>query len=175
MHSRMMKCLRVVTVLSSLVALAGPAMGQQQRTKERFVGTWKLVLWESQRSNGEVIEPRMGRDTVGWIMYDTTGHMCVEIMRGDRPKFSSNDIGGGTPEEKKSAYEGYIAYCGTYKVNEEEGTVTHHVELSLFPNWIGTDQKRFFELSGDRLTLRTPPLLVAGDQVISRLVWERLK
>jgi hypothetical protein len=45
----------------------------------------------------------------------------------------------------------------------------------MYPNWIGTDQKRFFEFSGDRLTLKTPPFQQAGDQQILILVWERLK
>ncbi|MHA2204100.1 MAG: lipocalin-like domain-containing protein, partial [Candidatus Hodarchaeales archaeon] len=39
-----------------------------------------------------------------------------------------------TLEEIKSAYEGFIAYFGTYEINNKEGTVTHHWEGSLFPN-----------------------------------------
>jgi len=171
-----MKQLSIMASLSIFMVLAGSARGQQgPSVAQQFIGTWKLVLWESRRSDGEVIEPRLGRKAVGWIMYDANGRMCVQIMRPDRPRFSSDDIWGGTSEEKKVAYEGYVAYCGTYEVNEEEGTVTHHVVLSLFPNWIGTAQRRFFELSGDRLTLRTPPILVAGDRVTSRLTWERLR
>ena len=49
----------------------------------------------------------------------------------------------------------------------------HHVELSLFPNWVGTDQQRSVELSGDRLIL-SQPLLLAGTQQVPRLVWERV-
>jgi hypothetical protein len=48
------------------------------------------------------------------------------------------------------------------------------VELSLFPNWAGTDQQRSVELSGDRLILSASPLLLAGTQQVPRLVWERV-
>jgi hypothetical protein len=48
------------------------------------------------------------------------------------------------------------------------------VELSLFPNWVGSDQQRWVELTGDRLTLRASPLLLAGKQQVPRLVWERV-
>jgi hypothetical protein len=50
----------------------------------------------------------------------------------------------------------------------------HHVELSLFPNWVGSDQERWVELAGDRLTLSASPLLLAGKQQVPRLVWERV-
>jgi len=42
------------------------------------------------------------------------------------------------------------------------------------PNWVGTDQQRSVELSGDRLTLSASPLLPAGTQQVPRLVWERV-
>jgi Lipocalin-like domain len=48
------------------------------------------------------------------------------------------------------------------------------VERSLFPNWVGTDQQRSVELTGDRLILSGRPLLLAGIQQVPRLVWERV-
>jgi len=36
------------------------------------------------------------------------------------------------------------------------------VELSLFPNWVGSDQQQRVELAGDRLTLSASPLLLAA-------------
>ena len=58
-------------------------------------------------------------------------------------------------------HPGFLAYFGTYTVDEKAGVVVHHVEGASFPNWIGTDQRREFTLSGRRLTLRTPPLRAA--------------
>jgi hypothetical protein len=43
------------------------------------------------------------------------------------------------------------------------------------PNQVGTDLVRFVKLDGDRLTLRTTPILQAGAQTTTDLVWERLK
>jgi hypothetical protein len=48
------------------------------------------------------------------------------------------------------------------------------VELSLFPNWVGSDQERWVELAGDRLTLSASPLLLSGKQQVPCLVWERV-
>jgi Lipocalin-like domain len=63
------------------------------------------------------------------------------------------------------------SYCGTYEFRGE--TVIHHVELSLFPNWVGVDQERLVEVRANRLTLSTRPTLFAGVQQTARLVWER--
>jgi Lipocalin-like domain len=52
--------------------------------------------------------------------------------------------------------------------------VLHHVELSLFPNWVGVTQERLVKLSGDRLTLSTRPLLLQGRQQTAQLLWERV-
>src|SRR5919112_4198701 len=52
--------------------------------------------------------------------------------------------------------------------------VVHHVELSLFPNWIGGDQERLVDLRGERLTLSTRALLLRGIQQTAHLIWERV-
>jgi len=142
--------------------------------KENFVGMWKLVSYEFRLLDGQEVYP-YGRDAVGILMYSAGGHMCVQIMRAHRLNFASGDRLMGTAEEIKSAYEGYAAYYGTYEVNPEEGTVTHRVEGNLFPNWVGVDQKRFFELSNNMLTLSTPEVRLGGQQMTGVLHWKRIE
>jgi len=142
--------------------------------KEQFSGTWKLVSWKIEQANGELIDPPLGPDPLGWIMYQPGGHMSVVIMRSDRPQFASNILIEATPEEIETAFEGYISYCGSYEVNEQDRFVIHRLQLSWFPNWVGTEQKRFFEFADDRLTLTTPPLTVLGEAQVHRLIWQRM-
>jgi uncharacterized protein YdeI (BOF family) len=137
----------------------------------RFVGAWKLVAFEGQ------MVPR--RDRVGFIMYDTTGHMAVQIMPLDRPKFASGNRLQGTQEEIKAAFDEYAAYFGPFEVNEAKGVVIHHLEGSIFPNDVGRDNIRYYEFSGDRLPL-TPTNMVDGQlapksSATFRLIWERVK
>ena len=49
---------------------------------------------------------------------------------------------------------GYDAYFGRYSIDERAGTITHHVEGSLFPEDLGKDFVRSFTLEGDTFTLR---------------------
>jgi len=137
------------------------------------VGTWNLVSFEARRSDGQVIYP-LGRSVVGVINYDARGNVSVQLMRSDRPSFASSDLQKGTADEIRAAFEGLLTYFGTYDVDEEQGTVTHHVRHSSFPNWEGSDQIRLFEFSGDRLTLRTRPTQMGGIPVILLLIWERM-
>jgi Lipocalin-like domain len=64
------------------------------------------------------------------------------------------------------------AYAGRYTLDGHQ--VIHHVELSLFPNWVGTQQQRFGQLSEKTLILSANPMLMAGRPQVPRLVWKRL-
>lgn len=140
---------------------------------DKFIGTWKLVTTEYHRSDGTIIDP-YGRGALGILMYDTAGNMAAQLMRSDRPIFVAGDMHEGTPDEIKAAFEGLITYFGRYDVNAETEIVTHHITGCSFPNWVGSDQTRFFAFSGDRLTLSTPPILLGGSTLTGVLVWERV-
>ena len=167
----------LVTISLCLVYAEDKKMAVQSSSdiKSKFIGTWRLVKAEAQRPNGEMVPYRYGAGTVGYIMYDATGHVAVQLMQPDRPKFASGDLDKGTSEEIKAAFDGYGAYFGTYEIHEAEGFVIHHVEGSLFPNNVGTEQKRFFEFSGDRLILKPPPRQDGGEQVAPRITWQRVQ
>jgi hypothetical protein len=137
-----------------------------------FVGAWRLVSCEYRSMAGEVINP-FGENPFGYLLYTEDGYMSATIMSPDRPNFSSEDIRGGTSEEKAVAYDTYLSYAGRYEIRGEK--VIHHAEVSLTPNQTGKPQERFWEFEGDRLSLRTAPILLVGALRTARLVWERAK
>lgn len=138
-----------------------------------LVGTWRLVSWENRGvGDGGVSHPH-GEDAVGYIMYGPDGHMSVAISRPDRARFAAGDLLGGSAEERAQAAETYVSYCGRYEFRGE--TVVHFVELSLFPDWVGAEQERLVEVSGDRLVLGTRPMVLGGVQRTAHLIWERVR
>ena len=100
--------------------------------------------------------------------------MAVQLMNPDRPAFRVDDPFVASDKEVRAAFNGYGAYYGSYRVRPDEHTVTHHIEAALNPNWVGSDQVRDFELSGNRLTLSTPAITIDGAETAVTLVWERL-
>ena len=138
----------------------------------RLVGTWRLVSWENQDGAGQITLP-VGHDPQGYIIYTADGYVSVQIMTARRQRFAADDLLQGTSDEKARAAETFIAYAGRYELAGD--TVIHHIELSLFPNWVGTRQVRRVAVAGDRLTLIAGPMVLAGRQHIARLIWERVR
>ena len=105
-------------------------------------------------------------------MYNQDGYMFVAISCPNREKFAAGDLLRGSIEEKAQAADTYVSYCGQYEFRGD--TVVHHVDLSLFPNWVGVEQERLVELRGNRMTLSTHPILLGGVQGTTHLIWERV-
>jgi hypothetical protein len=140
-------------------------------TRDALVGAWRLLSWENQAADGQVTYP-MGTDAIGYVIYAFDGRFSITISQRGRTGFAAGDLLSGTAEEKARAMEGFVAYAGRYSFLGDR--VIHHVELSLFPNWVGSDQERWVELAENRLTLSASPLLLAGRQQVPRLVWKRV-
>jgi hypothetical protein len=98
--------------------------------------------------------------------------MTLQMMRQDRTEPMSVP---SNPDDAKNPriVLGYDSYFGTFDVNEAEGTITHHVEGSLFPEDLGKDFKRFFTLDGDVFTLRFTSKSPEGFEVTRTLRFRR--
>ncbi len=173
MSSSVGRLVQLLALSAACVALTPPsAYGQSLR--DQMLGTWTLVSLT--RFVGDVEEPGlMGRDAIGRIIFAPDGHMCFNAMRANRSKFGSRDFQAGTPEEKTAAYDSYTGYCGRYEVNDQEQSVVFRLELSSYPNRTETMQKRFAEVTGNRLKIKSAPILSEGRQIVGVAVWERAK
>jgi hypothetical protein len=124
-------------------------------------------------ANGEVHYPAYGHFPRGYLTYDATGHMTVQLMNPEREKLG---LCTASLEQFKSVTIGFLAYSGTYMVNRAEGMIVHHVDCALDPADVGTDMVRKFVLSTDQLTLTLGPYNEYGTVVQSRtLVWKRMR
>ncbi len=156
-----------------MLAIAIGALDRPFAQQPSVAGTWKLISYETVTPGGVRTFP-LGEDAIGLLIYQPSGRMSVQFMRRDRPTFKSGDAWRGTLEEERAAFEGFFSYAGRYTVDAGRGVVTHHIEISSAPNYVGTDVERTFSLSGNRVTLRTPQRQLAGQTSSSILVWERV-
>jgi hypothetical protein len=165
--------LRVIFTACTIAAFGLPmmtfdALGQKQSLKEQLVGTWTLLSWEQQRGGGTKLE-RYGTSPKGIAFFDAGGRYIITVMRSDRAKYASNALWQGTPDENKETADGTITYFGTYSTSDADSSISIHVEGSSFPNWNGTDQKRFVMIIGEQLTLTVRP---PGGDVVD-VIWKR--
>jgi hypothetical protein len=140
-------------------------------TNELFDGQWQVLAWEQVYDDGRRELP-MGEQLEGFIRYSPDGRMVCMISRADRARFELGGQWNAPDEEKARAYDSMLCYAGRYRV--EGDTVTHLVDMSLFPNWKGGEQKRRFALRPDG-TLELTARLEAGTPQArtARLVWRR--
>jgi hypothetical protein len=134
----------------------------QQMTGEvakKLVGAWRYVGTTIDGVN----KPR-GNNPKGIIYYGPHGEMSVQIA----PDVARKRAGAAmTAEEAKIAVTDYIAYFGSYTIDEKARTLTHHRQASIQPGDSG-DLERKYELVGDRLILRSPSSKL-------EITWERIR
>lgn len=123
-----------------------------------LVGTWRLVeFWDRDSATGPFVY-RYGQRPTGYFVYDPTGHVSIQIMRG--PESFRVDSARGeswfrqaTPEELRRAAADYRAYFGTYAVDSDRGEVIHRVEGDSRGLYTGSLQRRRYRLVADSLII----------------------
>ena len=168
-----MKQLISLTTAALLLGILLPeASAVAQTANHHFRGTsWTLISGRIERGGREVrlTAPRLQ----GFLVFDGNDHFLIALMRSGVPKPASNSRKARTVGQNKASLQRSIACFGTYSINDADHTISAHIEGSSFPKWIGTDQKRFFMVAGDKLKwTNSPP---SGGAGTAELVWKRVK
>ena len=107
-----------------------------------LVGMWRLREFAREyQATGEREYP-MGFAPTGYILFLPEGRMAV-VITGDGRKAPT------TEQDRVGLFNTLVAYTGPYRVDGETWITT--VEVSANPVWVGTEQTRAFQISGDRL------------------------
>lgn len=165
--------LAIFITLISVFSISGARSHSANTTTPTIVETWRLVAYEDHPDGGQIASP-FGKKPVGRLIYDSTGHMSIQIMKTPHPKVASGDDDKIETSEKIAVFDAYVAYFGTYSVDWKKHVVTHKIEGDLFDVYVGTAQDRPFELSRDRLTL-VPTWTKEGTTVKGFRIFERVK
>ena len=142
---------------------------------EAIQGRWKLIAAEDIRADGSVARYPWGKHPVGSIVVEG-GSCYLQIMSSDTPSFPA---GGATVTEqmKDALLSTYIAYSGPCAINEVEGSVTLKVEAAWRPNYVGTEQKRFFRFENGKMLFGPAPnsMRTESGPLTRRLTLERAR
>jgi hypothetical protein len=158
----------------AIIAIAISTVNWSAKSAENsspLVGTWQLTgqLMLTLDTN-ETSRP-YGEHPTGYLQY--SGHMIV-VLAAENIKQPAGSI--YTDAERVEIYKAiFAAYAGTYRV--EGNTVIHHVLASSLPHQIGADLIRYFELNGNKLTIKTAPLRSPdnGKEVVGTLSFDRVE
>ena len=142
----------------------------QNITQKDIEGLWNLQSMEQRYDDGRVIYP-FGRNVEGRIFYGADKSMFCAIQKGGRTTFSTGKQWTADASEKARAYDDYLTYCGRYEIDGD--TVTHHVEISLYPDWTGNRQVRKVRLADSLLHITARLEDGTPEARTSLMIWER--
>ena len=144
------------------VSLALPAGDAAAQSVKSVAGSYTVVSISAYGPNAR-----------GRMMLGADGRYSTVITRATLPKFASNNRIKGTADEYKGVVEGSIGHYGTYSVDDGGKVLTFNIEVSTFPNFDGTSQKRPFKVTGDLLTYTVTTASAGGPP--ADVVWKRIK
>jgi hypothetical protein len=164
----------VALLIWSSLAAAPPPAPVPQAPRELLVGSWVLVSREDRAADGTVVpEPALGSDPIGFLVYDGHGNMTVQLMRRSRDGRAATPARPAAGAANSGSADGYDAYFGTYSVNLDAHTVTHHLVGALLPGDVGKSLVRHFQVSATELRLWFETEGSSGQPVVRTLVWRR--
>ena len=156
-----------MATLSALLLVAFSAS-----TADTIQGSWKVIAAEDLRADGTVARHPWGLHPIGSIV--VSGGWCyVQIMSSDTPSFTDRTPIGD--QMKAALLSRYIAYSGPCVTDDAAGTLTMKVEAAWRPDYVGTEQRRFFRFEHGRMFFGPAPnaLRGSGEALTRRLTLER--
>src|SRR6516225_6012444 len=165
MNRRAALTLTTVALLYPGVTVPGATIAQ---TAKDLVGTWRLVSWVEEETEGKAQHKNFGDDPNGILMYTADGRMSI-IFTDPRRQPPASPM--ATDAEAAQLFRGVVAYAGSYRL--EDGKVIHKVEVSWNRVWDGQERPpNVVEIKGDRLTYKTSPFVspFLGKEMVATLV-----
>jgi hypothetical protein len=162
--SRAFGCGTLVVLLASASASA-----------QSIQGRWTLLAAEDLRADGSTARYPWGRHPVGSIVVE--GAACyLQIMSTDTPSFSTTTP-PAVEQMRATLLSSYIAYSGPCTIDDAAGKVTLKVDAAWRPDYVGTEQVRFFRFENGRLLFGPAPNSIrSGDERLTRrLTLERVQ
>ena len=139
--------------------------------KAALTGTWYLREAHAVDLQGRRLFDVYGPRPSGVIHYGGDGRMMALITHDGRQRMSGLDRQDATERESAAAYRSSIGYAGSYRLDGNQ--VIHHVDVSTYPNWIGTRLRREVRLLDGAVELLTAAQPQNGVETIIKLIWQR--
>ena len=143
-------------------------------TIDDLVGAWKFVSAEEVFADGEC-RPQFGPSADGYLSYSPNGIVTAVLGSTARPASAAPSPEGATDAEVVAMARDFIAYGGPFTLDPDTDTVTHHIDIALFPGWQGGKQVRTFTVHGNLLSGKTLPATTPdGRSFHVELTWGRV-
>jgi len=131
------------------------------------LGSWQLVSFYFEDADSKQRYNTFGDQPSGYIAFSPTDRFFAVTTAGGRK--SAKNV-----EEEAAAYRSIFAYSGKFRIEGNKFIVK--VDVAWNPDWVGTEQVRFFRLEADKLYITSAPLPnpnVPGGKMVGILIWKK--
>jgi hypothetical protein len=124
--------------------LEGGIMSEVFESDRDPTGTWNLLAVQFEFADSGERKDLFGPSPTGRLIVTKTGDFMTVITSADRASLT----------DSSRLFETMMAYSGKFRVDGDKLVIS--CDVSWHPNWVGTEQVRFFALDGEKLLLRSP-------------------
>ncbi len=135
---------RLLGFIFALCVAAGPSLAENS---SKVLGIWKLVSYDVETQATGQKGPVMGDHPTGYVAFLPEGRLFF-VLTGEARQPAKTD------QERAALLSTLVSYSGTYTL-EGDKWITK-VDVAWNPEWVGTEQTRFFKVNGDQLQVLTP-------------------
>jgi hypothetical protein len=141
-----------------MMVLSVPLQAQPVTTKDQLVGTWQLVSFTA--TSGNQVSYPLGEHPGGYIGF-SPARFWVMLVDSSRKAPAAAAL---TDAEAVSLMKTSASYTGRYDVDPAQTPdgikVTIHVDAASNQALTGTNRVFFMRVDGDKLTLKSPAVVV---------------
>lgn len=136
-----------------------------------LIGTWKQLSGTMVEEGSRISRSNLSAAPIGFVNFSGDGRLILLSVDSARKK-PAGEV--PTAAEAEALYRSMIAYAGSYKV--EGNKVTYDLDATWNQSWTGTKQVRYWEISGDTLTITTPEIVnpLTGKRSVFRLTFSKV-
>jgi hypothetical protein len=167
--------LLLAAIVAFATTIAGSALSEAQETitKEKLPGPWRLVSFKA--TVGDKVSYPLGEHPGGYIEITPTRYWLMAID----PTRKAPAAATLTDAESIALMKSHVAYTGKYDVDPAQTPdgikITIHVDVASNQALTGTTRVFYARLDGNKMTLKSPTLVVGTSGVTSVVEIEYIK
>ena len=136
-----------------------------------LVGSWELIEWRIEYSEGRGPSWPFGKDAIGLLLYAPDGWMSASMSKRERSALTAGSAVKADDASKARSFGEYLAYCGKWSL--KGSTVSHDVLMSMNPVLIGLPHAREARIEDGVLALLANEPGPGGSIRVHHILWRR--
>jgi hypothetical protein len=165
----------LAAIIAALVAAASsaPSQAQQETTKDQLLGTWRLLSFKA--VTGDKVSYPLGEHPGGLVGFSPS-RVWILLVDLDR---KSPQATAFTDAEAIALMRSHVAFTGKYDADPAQTAdgikVIIHADTASNQAVVGTDRPFFMRVEGNKLTVKSPAILLATGALSSSTQFDYVK